>query len=185
MNRILIAALIALIAVSAEARTIYKWVDRDGSVHYTDNPENIPQERRPGAEAIENAGGDSENFRTEESAEEQEEGESAGDAEIRENEGREREIREFWRGRALELERRERFILQAIENTKEQIKQKQREVNYMLINGFAADFSILELKSHEDSLEGFKSELILISAAKAALRDEARRRGIPAGYLRP
>ncbi|MGH7889029.1 MAG: hypothetical protein ACRENF_00585, partial [Thermodesulfobacteriota bacterium] len=114
------------------------------------------------------------------SNEEGTEGESAEDREKKEE-----KLRELWEGRALEIDSKEKSILAEIQNTEREIIYKKREVDYLLINGYAADFYILELRNLEDYLKDLDYQLSLIDQERGNLRDEARRQGIPPGYLRP
>ncbi|HSE84464.1 MAG TPA: hypothetical protein VLB01_07955, partial [Thermodesulfobacteriota bacterium] len=93
--------------------------------------------------------------------------------------------REYWRGLALQIEAREKAILEQIKITKEQIRYKKREVDYLLLDGYFADYSILELRYLENLLKDLENQLALIGLEKNNLKTEARRRGIPPGYLRP
>ncbi len=169
---------------SSYSREIYKWVDKNGTIHFTDDPANIPQENMKEAETIR---GNEENpldefdvnlitppFEEESSElylEQQRQGEEAQ--------------REYWRSLALQIETREKAIIEQIEITKEEIEYKRREVDYLLLNGYFADHSILELRYLEDLLNDLKNQLVLIDLEKENLKTEARRQGIPPGYLRP
>ncbi len=44
--RAILIALAALGPLAAAAQEIFSWVDEDGSVHYTDDPENVPQKKK-------------------------------------------------------------------------------------------------------------------------------------------
>jgi hypothetical protein len=77
------------------------------------------------------------------------------------------------------------MILEEIEITKKLISAKKSEVDFLLINGYFADYSILELRNLQDYLKGFHDQLGLLQEEKAQLKEEARRAGVPAGYLRP
>lgn len=69
--------------------------------------------------------------------------------------------------------------------TKNLISYKKREVDYLLTNGYFADRSILELRTLEDRLKRLEFDLGLIKPERENLEEEARRAGVPPGYLRP
>src|SRR6185312_4591228 len=54
---IVLAACIAAAALAAEAQTVYKWVDKDGKVHFGDQP---PADRDATAQRIQGGGASSE-----------------------------------------------------------------------------------------------------------------------------
>jgi|SRR5690349_24753499 len=54
---IVLAACIALAATAAQAQTVYKWVDKDGKVHFGDTP---PSDRDATAQRIQGGGASSE-----------------------------------------------------------------------------------------------------------------------------
>ncbi|MGH7799210.1 MAG: DUF4124 domain-containing protein [Thermodesulfobacteriota bacterium] len=188
LSKIVVISLIFIcsLLIPSYAKEIYKWVDKYGSVHFTDNPSGIPEEKKDEAIIIgEISDGSNEEVELEvlEDAPTQPEEDSI--QQDPEEEGKEEAIREFWRSRALEIETKERTILQEIEITKQLISAKKREVDFLLIYGYFADFSILELRNLEDYLKGLQFQLRLIEEEKAQLKDEARRTGVPPGYLRP
>lgn len=176
--------LTVVLVTSSYSKEIYKWVDKSGTIHFTDDPAKIPEEKRNEVEAIEG----------------EEEG-SVGEVDINLNpppfeeesselyleQQRQEEsaLREYWRNLALQIETKERAILEQIEITKEELKYKKREVDYLLLNGYFADYSILELRYLENLLSDLKNQLALIKLEKENLKTEARRQGIPPGYLRP
>jgi hypothetical protein len=94
-------------------------------------------------------------------------------------------IREYWRSRALEIDNEEKRILEDISLTRNLITYKKREVDYMLTNGYFADRSILELRNLEDRLKQLEFNLGSIKPEREKLQEEARRAGVPPGYLRP
>jgi hypothetical protein len=164
---------------------IYKWVDQDGHVHFTDSPALIPEDKLEKVEVIEGQGKDPGEgqfavIKTSPSIVEEENIEPEFD----EQNQNEQVLREFWRSRALEIENKERVIIAEIDNTEKQIDHKRREVDYLLLNGYFADRSILELRYLENYLQELNSQLILLAEERENLADEARRQGIPPGYLR-
>lgn len=176
--------LTVVLVTSSYSKEIYKWIDKNGTIHFTDDPAQIPQEYRKESETIR---GNEENPVDEVDVNliappfEEE----SSELYLEEQRQEEAALREYWRGLALQIETREKAILEQIEITREEIKYKKREVDYLLLNGYFADHSILELRYLEDLLNDLKNQLALIDLEKENLKTEARRQGIPPGYLRP
>jgi hypothetical protein len=169
----------------AISKDIYKWVDQDGRVHFTDNPALIPEDKLERVEVIEGQENESEEgqfavVKTSPAVVEEENVEPEFDEQNR----NEQALRDFWRSQALEIENKEKAIIAEIDNTEKQIDHKKREVDYLLLNGYFADRSILELRYLESYLQELNSQLILLAEERENLADEARRQGIPPGYLR-
>jgi Domain of unknown function (DUF4124) len=188
LNRILnISALIFLsvLLIPSYAKDMYKWVDKDGTSHVTDDPAKIPEEKKGEVTVIEGesegSGEETEVDITKIAPAPSEEESSESDLEKE----REEAIREEWRSRALEIEDKKNAILEEIESTKQALREKKREVDSLLINGYFADYSILELRYLSDYLKELEDQLEFIKQEKANLEEEARREGIPPGYLRP
>jgi uncharacterized protein DUF4124 len=188
LNRILnISALIFLsvLLIPSYAKDMYKWVDKDGTSHFTDDPAKIPEEKKGEVTVIEGesegSGEETEVDITKIAPAPSEEESSESDLEKE----REEAIREEWRSRALEIEDKKNAILEEIESTKQALREKKREVDSLLINGYFADYSILELRYLSDYLKELEDQLEFIKQEKANLEEEARREGIPPGYLRP
>ncbi len=172
---------ISLLAVPAEnsfSYTIYKWKDNNGAVHYTDKkPDNskdiieiIKTKKRtpvPKDEVI----------IIEESV-----GENAAAVE---QEIIQEEIRQYWRNLALNIEQKKERTLEEIYITEKKIDILKSNIDYYLINGYKADLMILDLRYLEGSLPPMFRRLELIEEEKEQLRIDARKQGIPPGYLRP
>lgn len=187
--QLVLLALISILGItnSSYPKDIYKWVDKDGNLHFTDNPTIIPKDKVGEADLIGEKESESDGkgeFDIVEiyPAPQEEENLEADSEEERE---KEEDLRELWGGRALEIDSKENAILKEIENTEQVIKYKKREVDYLLINGYSADYSILELRYLYDYLKELEYQLSLIDQEREYLRQEARRQGIPPGYLRP
>lgn len=168
------------------ANDIYKWIDENGNVHFTDNPSLIPKEKAVEVETIEKLN----HRRSEDQFKSNLPTPTPSDDLVNSMEddletGKEKAIREFWRSRALEIDNEEQRILQEISLTKNLITYKKREVDYLLTNGYFADRSILELRNLEDQLKQLQFDLSLIKPEREKLQEEARRAGVPPGYLRP
>lgn len=154
-------------------------------MHFTDSPALIPEDKLEKVEVIEGQGKDPGEgqfavVKTSPAVVEEENSELVFDEQTQ----NEQALREFWRSRALEIENKERAIMDEIDITEKQIDHKRREVDYLLINGYFADRSILELRYLESYLQELNSQLILLAEERENLADEARRQGIPPGYLR-
>ncbi len=181
-------AIFSPLSPASYPKDIYKWVDKDGNLHFTDNPSLIPKDKTEEAEMIKGRKtepgeiGVFDVIETSPAPSNEEETEEESEEDRKE---KEKELRELWGSRALEIDSREESILAEIQNTEREIIYKKREVDYLLINGYAADFYILELRNLEDYLKDLDYQLSLIGQERGNLRDEARRQGIPPGYLRP
>ncbi|HLE25246.1 MAG TPA: DUF4124 domain-containing protein [Thermodesulfobacteriota bacterium] len=177
---------ICSLLIPSYAKEIYKWVDKDGLVHFTDNPSSIPEEKKDEAIIIGEIGdGTDEEVELEVLEDAPNQPEEDNSQQDLEEERKEEAIRQLWRSRALEIEAEERMILEEIEIKKKLISAKKSEVDFLLIYGYFADYSILELRNLQDYLKGLQGQLRLFEEEKAQLKEEARRAGVPPGYLRP
>ncbi len=169
---------------------IYKWIDPKGVTHITNDPSNLPD----GNEQIEKISLDELNpdgaqdpslYENDQesviSTEEQESNDISEEQKLREEEGK----KLYWRGLALELKNREDYIKGEMEYTVILRREKKREVDWFLTNGYAADYLILDLRYLEDKLKDLNTELASIEKEKELLSTGARKAGVPPGYLRP
>ena len=166
------------------SKEVYQWTDADGIMHITDNKSKIPEKFSSTVKELN--WNDSKNNQNilEDTLE-------GSDTEIVElivdgivDTEHERELRATWRAKAIEIEEQEDEIKYKIDKATEDQKYKKREVDWMLINGYSADFSIRELKGLEKYIKDLEEELTTIQPKIDALRIEARKAGIPEGYLR-
>jgi hypothetical protein len=177
---------LSLVPHITNANDIYKWRDENGMIHFTDNPALVPKDRGVKVEVID--------VGKERSSEDKIKSHQPAptpsgdllnsieeDLEIDKEEAK----REYWRSRALEIDNEEQRILEDISLTKNLITYKKREVDYLLTNGYFADRSILELRNLEDRLKQLEFNLGLVKPEREKLQEEARRAGVPPGYLRP
>ncbi|MBI2485458.1 MAG: DUF4124 domain-containing protein [Deltaproteobacteria bacterium] len=183
----IIVILIFLFAISSYPKDIYKWVDKDGNLHFTDNHALIPKDKVGEADMIDEKESETDGkgeFDVVEisPAPLEEENLEVDSEEDRENE---ETLREFWGSRVLEIGSKEKAISEEIENTERQIRYKKREVDYLLINGYSADYSILELRYLDDYLKDLEYQMSLVDQERENLKQKARRQSIPPGYLRP
>ena len=165
-------------AKNSSSYTIYKWKDKEGVIHYTDTK---PNESVGVIEIIKTK-------KRQPTQKEEvviiEESIDKNAAEIEEERIQE-EIRQYWRGLALNLEERKERTLEEIYITEKKIDILKSNIDYYLINGYKADLMILDLRYLEGSLPPLFKKLELIEEEKKQLRYEARKQGIPPGYLRP
>jgi hypothetical protein len=177
--------ILAMINQNIYAKEVYQWTDSEGTTHITDNKAKIPEEF--GSTVKELKWNDSQN--NENILEDTLEGSSTIIFDIPYVDGivdteYERELREKWRAKAIEIEEQENKIKYKIDKATEDHKYKKREVDWYLRNGYTADLSINELKGLERYIKDLEEELTTIQPKIDALRIEARKAGIPEGYLR-
>jgi hypothetical protein len=177
---------LSLVPHFADGNDIYKWTDAMGKVHFTDNPTLIPKGREVEVEIIEEVKKKrSENRIKSNLPTPTPTGDLLNGVEEDLETDNEEAIRDYWRSRALEIDNEEKRILEDISLTRNLITYKKREVDYLLTNGYFADRSILELRNLEDRLQHLESDLGLLKPEREKLQEEARRAGVPPGYLRP
>lgn len=163
---------------TSDAYTIYRWKDSGGTVHYSDkkpdidnevieiiktkrNSTNVPREEIIIVEPVDQIDLEEQNKIAEE------------------------EIRQYWRNLALNIEQKKERTLEEIYITEKKIDILKSNIDYYLINGYKADLMILDLRYLEGSLPPLFARLELLEEEKKQLRIDARKQGIPPGYLRP
>lgn len=156
--------------------TIYKWKDEQGVLHVTDDIMTVPEGVESLVEVIE------EDFEREEQVEPPPVEKQADQLEL---EAKEKEIEQYWEGRALEIQEMEDELKNYNKWLKIEWERKKEEVDWFLINGYSADFSIRDLRRIEDELSGLEPKYAELEKLKEELEDEARRAGVPPGYIRP
>ncbi len=167
-----------LSSVKSVSYTIYKWKDQNGVIHYTDKQ---PDQYNEAIEIIKTK-------KRKSSPEKQiiiEEEVIYEQPALVEEELLQEEIRQYWRNLALNIEQKKERILEEIYITERKIDILKSNIDYYLINGYKADLMILDLRYLEGSLPPLFHRLELIEEKKARLRIDARKQGIPPGYLRP
>ncbi len=177
-NIIIFISFFLFCASNSFCYTIYKWKDVNGAVHYTDKKPDIKvdiieiirtKKKQPASV--------DEIVITEETI-----NENAAEAE---EELLQEEIRQYWRGLALNIEQKKERTLEEIYITEKKIDILKSNIDYYLINGYKADLMILDLRYLEGSLPPLFERLEIIEEEKKQLRIDARKQGIPPGYLRP
>jgi uncharacterized protein DUF4124 len=139
LNKILnISALFFLIIpiTPCYSKTVYKWVDKDGGIHFTNDSKTIPEDRKSKAVVIEggsNSGEETEVNATKTPPSPSEE--ENPEADLEEDKREEEALREEFKGRALEIDAKEKGLLEEIKITKKQISQKKREADFLLLTG--------------------------------------------------
>ena len=188
---ILVFSFIHLFIVHIQADEIYKWVDNIGTIHFTNNMGNIPKEVigssgtlslfRDGTLQWEHT-----TFITKaKPLDEKEANEQSLRQKLLRRRLKEESIKKFWRNSVLDIENRKKTLIQNVEIMQKQALAKKREIDNLLISGYFADRSILELRQLNDNLEKLVIKLSQIEPQRQQLKEEARRRGIPPEYLTP
>jgi len=157
--------------------TLYKWTDESGVVHYSDKK---PDEKAEILKLPKRKHNDNEK---EAVVEEETIYEDDGQQIL--EEAIEEDIKLYWRNLALTIENKKERVLEEIFITEKKIEILQRNIDYYLLNGYKADFMILDLRYLEERLPPLYKQLELIEDEKKQLRKDARKQGIPPGYLRP
>ena len=167
-------------------KEVYKWTDENGTLHITDRKSNIPTDITKDFEEL--------NWK-QVNIDESEEHQTIGSSfEFIEDDKYidgtidteyEKELRKKWRARAIEIEDDEYDIKYKLRRAHEDYNYKKKEVDYMLINGYKADYTIMELRNLEKYIEELEAQIAEIEPKMQNLRIEARKAGIPEGYLRP
>lgn len=169
-----------LINYNSFSDTLYKWTDEKGVDHYTNKEPISGNSNKVEKLKIKNnlSEVDSNILSSEDNLHNliQEENE---------NQDRENDIKEFWRQKSLSIEQEEEKIYFEIDRIKEDIRYLKKEIDYYLINGYSADFMIYELRYLESSLNPLYERLDELKLEMLQLKKEARKQGIPPGYLRP
>lgn len=97
----------------------------------------------------------------------------------------EQKTKEYWQSRMNNINSLITKKENQIEDINKRIEQLDREIEYLLINGYSADHMIYELRTLENSIPPLKSRINSLEEKKKNLREQARKKGIPPGYLRP
>ncbi|NIT13834.1 MAG: DUF4124 domain-containing protein [Candidatus Dadabacteria bacterium] len=171
--------------ISLNAKEVWQWIDDEGVTHITDNKAKIPEEYRHLAKQLNwNDSQNNQNVIQDTLAQPDTiiVDENYVDGVI--DTEHERMLREEWRGKMVAIEQEQAEIESKLAMAKEDHKYKKREVDWYLRNGYKADYSIYELKWLEEYIEDLEEELTTIPPKIDALRIEARKAGVPEGYLR-
>jgi len=177
-NIVIFIFIFVLSTVHSFSYTIYKWKDNKGAVHYTDKK---PERSVDVIEIIRTK--NRQHTPIDEIViieEDIDENVAAVEEEILQE-----EIRQYWRNLALNIEQKKERTLEEIYVTEKKIDILKSNIDYYLINGYKADLMILDLRYLEGSLPPLFERLEIIGAEKEQLRIDARKQGIPPGYLRP
>ena len=160
-----------------KALTLYKWTDEDGVVHYSDKKPDVKAEILKLPERKINI--DENEIVVEEETVYENEQQQLQEQAIQED------IKLYWKSLALGIEEKKERVLEEIFVTEKKIEILKRNIDYYLIYGYSADFMILDLRYLEARLPPLFDQLELIEQEKKQLRKDARKQGIPPGYLRP
>ncbi len=165
--------------------TIYKWTDENEVKHYTNQRKNIDESDENKVDEIrfrDKKRSDKTNKERESPKRSEQEIQGKETTPPAEKQGR---IKDLWRSRMVNIERRIEQTEQQLEATRRRIEYLDREIDYMLINGYPADLMIYELRNLERQIRPMEKQIELLEQEKQELRKEARKKGIPPGYLRP
>ena len=178
--------MICILLMQLQAKEMYKWTDEDGTVHITDKRSEVPADVLDNIERLQWNKDDSEYTRDEELNSEflqfqppENYVDSIVDTDY------ERKLKKEWRARAKEIEDRKNDIDYKLRNAKQQYKYRKKELDYLLTEGYTVDARINELRSLGLYIEELEKEEKLVAPQMDNLRTQARKAGIPEGYLRP
>lgn len=168
------------------AKEMYKWTDEDGTIHITDKKSEVPPDILENLEKLEWNSDDSEYYQNVEinDMEFQYQPDKNYIDEIVDT-AHERKLKREWRARAKELEDRKLELEYKLRRAKEDYKYKKKELEYLIVEGYAVDYRIRELNELDGYIKELEQEQKEISPLLDNLRIEARKAGIPEGYLRP
>lgn len=174
--------LITNVIALAKADTVYKWTDESGVKHYSNKESSTPTNSSKEIEEFKFSHNKSDSDSTTIESFPENINELSQRDEVTKSE---EEIREYWEGLARLIKKEEEKTLYEINLTKEKITYLKKEVDYYLINGYSADYMIYELRYLESRFEPLYDKLESLKEEKLLLKKEARKQGIPPGYLRP
>ncbi|HSG32514.1 MAG TPA: DUF4124 domain-containing protein [Thermodesulfobacteriota bacterium] len=188
IKTIAVIMLIIASAGSLYAKEVWQWTDKEGTTHITDNKAKIPEQYRETAKNLNwNDSSNNENvFKDTLDADDtviitiEEEPYVDGIIDTE----HEAELREEWRAKMVAIEQEQAEVESKLAQATEDQKYKKREVDWYLRNGYPADYMIAELKGIERYIEDLEEELTTIPPKIDALQIEARKAGVPPGYLR-
>ena len=181
----LVLLLCSFLSSPAEAKEVWQWTDKEGTTYITDNKAKIPEEYRETAKNLNwnNSSNDQNVFHdtlTQPDTVILEEPYVDGIVDTE----HEAALREEWREKMLAIEQEQAEIESKLAQATEDQKYKKREVDWYLRNDYPADYMIAELKGIERYIEDLEEELTTIPPQIDALQIEARKAGVPPGYLR-
>ena len=162
--------------------SIYKWTDENNIDHYTNQKQMIDNKKDneveefkfPDKERIENDETEHNYYESEKYRQK-----------IKQKEKEQQEIKTIWQEKARNIDNKIAFAKQQIEITRQRMEYLDNEIEYMLINGYSADYMIYELRTLENQIPELEDRLAELEQEKEKLKREARKKGIPPGYLRP
>ena len=168
------------------AKEMYKWTDVNGTVHITDKKSEIPPDIPENLEKLLWNNEESENYQNEEI----DDGsfqytpphnyvDSIVDTEY------EKELKKKWSSMAKEIEDRKAEIDYKLQIAKQNYMYKKKELEYLLVEGYMVGTRITELRNLERYIQELEQEQKEIAPQLDILRTQARKAGIPEGYLRP
>lgn len=167
-------------------KEMYKWTDEDGTVHITDKKSEVPPEILENLEKLQWNNEDSEYYQNEEIDD------SSFQYKLPDNyvdsiidTEYERELKKEWSSRAKEIEDRKAEIDYKLRAAKQDYRYRKKELDYLLVEGYTVDTRITDLRNLERYIQELEQEQNELAPQLDNLRTEARKAGIPEGYLRP
>ena len=186
INCLIIIIIFLNLLIFANAKEMYKWTDADGILHITDKKSEVPPEILETLEKLQWNDEDSEYYQNGVSDDNMFQYkppdnyvDSIVDTEY------ERELKKKWGSRAKEIENRKIAIEYELRAAKQDYKYKKKELEYLLTEGYMVGSRITELRNLEIYIKELEQEQKNIAPQLDNLRIEARKAGIPEGYLRP
>lgn len=161
--------------------TIYNWTDDNNVRHYTNRKQNIDKSRSEKVNELEF--GESSRFRNTHPDPDYYESEEFKE-ETRENEKEQEKIKKIWQSRMKTLDMKITAIEQEIQFIQKRMGYLDIEIDYLLINGYSADYLIYQLRTLENRIKPLENRIDLLEEEKEKLKYQARKEGIPPGYLR-
>ncbi len=173
-------------ALQLNAKEMYKWTDEDGTVHITDKKSEVPPDILENLDKLQWNNNDSEYYQNEEIDDNlfqykppDNYVDSIVDTEY------EKELKKKWRSMAKEIENRKAEIDYKLQIAKQNYMYKKKELEYLLVEGYMVGTRITELRNLERYIQELEQEQKEIAPQLDILRTQARKAGIPEGYLRP
>lgn len=171
--------LLLCFTIQCYSETIYEWIDEKGVKHYSNK---TSAKARKEVNEINFPDRDNSSYSEPELSKQ---GIKVKQQEELKKEALEKEKRNYWRSLALAIEEEQQKTLYEIDQIKENIYRLKKEVDYYLLNGYAADYLIYELRNLESQIEPLERKFELLKNERVLLKKEARKNGVPPGYLRP
>ena len=174
----MIATLICLSSAEAQSQRLYQWTDDKGVLHVTDSVQNVPEKYRPQTKQVGQASADESGAGTSSS-----QGRAGGNSAAT-TAGNEDQQKTMWQQRMIDA----RLKLRMAEEKAQQLEQRKSELQSRWGSAGAAlppQEAIDEMKQVNAELSSVQREVEQArNVVNNVIPDEARRAGIPPGWLR-